>query len=449
MLGIGSNFPRGKMYTFVCKDGNDKCHIAAGHGGNESSEEWKFFLLPWLSYLMNDQSNIITDQMGGIINAICSVQTTMNKRIKEGNLDDSFWWHQSGKDYFYDRQTNLLKNWTVCSHHKYGNIKKTFGVGYAEIYKKYCKCLTFRQYETCVEEMKNLAESNKMGKIKKKKLYEYIFDDDERKFLFTYWCGVSRNGGSTSQAGEIMNAVCKGRSPTGSGFARYKHPILMVATVYNWYVATLKQSFKECENWDHKLTKAAKTKCDKTIAKSKHVSIKPGNACNFRQAYTITSPGKDGLEPQVHKVSVNKFECDCGQPQENKRFCKHMAAVIFYRNRMNGDNVQRNHDIYDFVKPIHTMDNFNKMKNKILKFPLIEIDIDALIDAINEKQKDITRILPPPYKKYMDSYAAVKKFLDKKQKVRKPGPKPSTRVKIGAGEGNNDSGRLKSVLQNI
>jgi hypothetical protein len=247
-----------------------------------------------------------------------------------------------------------------------------------------------------------------------------------------------------------MNSVGKGRSPTGWGFARYKHPLLMLATVYNWYIATLKNAFKDCENWKHKLTKAAKAKCDATIANSKHVKIKAGNACNFRQAYTITLPsGQDDFEPRVHKVSVDQFQCDCGQPQENHRFCKHMAAVVAYKNRMNGNRVERNHDIYDYVKPIHTMDNYNKMKDAILKFPLKEIDIDSLLDAIKTEQQYLNKILPPPMDKYTDNYSAVKKFVDKKQKVRKPGPKPSGRVRIGAGEGNTSNGSLKSVLKKV
>ena len=86
----------------------------------------------------------------------------------------------------------MLKHWTACSHHKYGNIKKMFGLGYAEIYEKHCKCLTLTQYEACVSEMLGLAEKEKMGKRKKNKLVDYIFEEDERKFLFTYWCGFSR-----------------------------------------------------------------------------------------------------------------------------------------------------------------------------------------------------------------------------------------------------------------
>ena len=126
-----------------------------------------------------------------------------------------------------------------------------------------------------------------------------------------------------------------------------------------------------------------------------------------------------------------------------------MAAVVAYKNRMNGNRVERNHDIYDFVKPIHTTDNYNKMKAAILKFPLKEIDIDALLDGINTEQQNVNRILPPPIKKYKDNYCAAKKFIDRKAIIRKPGPKPSTRVKIGAGEGSTSNERINKVLKNV
>ncbi len=145
----------------------------------------------------------------------------------------------------------------------------------------------------------------------------------------------------------------------------------------------------------------------------------------------------------------NACMCLCIRDYIYYRFCKHMAAVVAYKNRMNGNRVERNKDIYDFVKPIHTTDNCNKMKAAILKFPLKEIDIDALLDGINTEQKNINRILPPPIEKYKDNYCAVKKFLDKKLRIRKPGPKPSRRMRIGAGEGSLTHIRAKIHTYNL
>ena len=48
--------------------------------------------------------------MGGIINAICAVQAQMNKTINDGSVDETCWWNHHGKDYFYDQETNMLKN---------------------------------------------------------------------------------------------------------------------------------------------------------------------------------------------------------------------------------------------------------------------------------------------------------------------------------------------------
>ena len=107
MIGLGKNYPIGKMYNYAVKDGNNNVHSAAGHGGNESNTEWLYFMKHWLHHLMDDKSNLITDQMGGILNAICAYQESVNHISKY-------------KNYFYDLETNLLKNWTVCSHHKRG-----------------------------------------------------------------------------------------------------------------------------------------------------------------------------------------------------------------------------------------------------------------------------------------------------------------------------------------
>ena len=85
----------------------------------------------------------------------------------------------------------------------------------------------------------------------------------------------------------------------------------------------------------------------------------------------------------------------------------------------------------------------------LLRFPLKEIDIDALLDGINTEQQNVNRILPPPIKKYKDNYCAAKKFIDRKAIIRKPGPKPSTRVKIGAGEGSTSNERINKVLKNV
>jgi hypothetical protein len=70
-------------------------------------QRWTIPCLHASREVMNDKSKIITDQMGGIINAICAVQVQMNKTINDESVEESCWWHQHGKDYFYN---------TICLH---------------------------------------------------------------------------------------------------------------------------------------------------------------------------------------------------------------------------------------------------------------------------------------------------------------------------------------------
>ena len=105
MKGCGENYPIGKMYNFAVKDGNNNVHTAAGHGGNESNKEWLYFMEHWLYFLMDDKSNLITDQMGGIINALCRFQESVNDIIDHPYKKEDWrlaWWNNYGKNYFFD-----------------------------------------------------------------------------------------------------------------------------------------------------------------------------------------------------------------------------------------------------------------------------------------------------------------------------------------------------------
>ena len=104
-----------------------------------------------------------------------------------------------------------------------------FGVEYGKICADYAGCLTQAQYDECEKKMMDLAKEKKMKKKDIKKLQKYIFDDEERTFLFSYHCKHSKNGNTTSQAGEILNKVAKGRSPTGFGlFVPYYSLVLLL-----------------------------------------------------------------------------------------------------------------------------------------------------------------------------------------------------------------------------
>ena len=105
----------------------------------------------------------------------------------------------------------------------------------------------------------------------------------------------------------------------------------MLCTAYNWYIATLNNNFDTLSKWEHKITPKIKKLCDETIKKSKNISVKPYRSVSLRSATTLTKTEHDG-EPREHTCSPQNMTCDCGQPQENKRFCKHIAATIRYMN---------------------------------------------------------------------------------------------------------------------
>ena len=188
MYGIGSRMPLGKLYNFTAKDGNNHLHFAIGHGGNESTPEWFWFLNHFLRDLCNKDSHLITDQMGGLKRALVDIQKDYNQRSKDAKpaparaasggaipprgfkKDEEQWWFGL-KDHFYDPPSNNLKNWSVCAYHKYQNIRDTYGVKIAKLYINSCNVLTLQQFNDAVDRMEAFMANEGWSRKKKDDFY--------------------------------------------------------------------------------------------------------------------------------------------------------------------------------------------------------------------------------------------------------------------------------------
>ena len=83
----------------------------------------------------------------------------------------------------------------------------------------------------------------------KKDVKEYLIDKCDFHFRVKIQKQAGhRCGQVSSQASEVTNMLAKGRNPDGHGFARYKHPILMVVTMYNLYVSMLKRNYAQLKS---------------------------------------------------------------------------------------------------------------------------------------------------------------------------------------------------------
>jgi hypothetical protein len=143
IFGLGQNHGLGKLYTLVALDGNGNIHVAVGHGGNESGPEWIFFLQFFMLFLLTANCYLISDQMGGIFNAIFAVANIMNANVNNEfylvcNLYKvAVWWPAN----LFKMVDGKLQRWTGCLTHRYGNVKTKFGIEFAKLFAVCAKAI--------------------------------------------------------------------------------------------------------------------------------------------------------------------------------------------------------------------------------------------------------------------------------------------------------------------
>ena len=103
--------------------------------------------------------------------------------------------------------------------------------------------------------------------------------------------GYARYGRTSSQATESGNSVGKGPSPTGFGYACFKHPVLALVTKANWSTAKLKLFLesRSWKNWDKEITPYAYNHWKRVVSSAaKYVQVQPGTTSSVRVGKTIT-----------------------------------------------------------------------------------------------------------------------------------------------------------------
>jgi hypothetical protein len=99
---------------------------------------------------------------------------------------------------------------------------------------------------------------------KKDEFKEYVYGEDEKGF-FSYWVNKrqgKRQGDTSSQGPESINSWAKGRvgSDDGNGYGRYKHPLLMVLTLYNGYLSMARKNLDQKQKHREKMLDLNATK---------------------------------------------------------------------------------------------------------------------------------------------------------------------------------------------
>ena len=119
MRGLGTTDGIGKSYLGVLLDGNHKCHpVAIGIGGQESTDEWLFFLHHILTFLKKRLGNnfcIFADEHAAIRAAVNRILPGFDK-------------------YF------------ICMKHKQSNVAKYFGVEAGDLFRDLALSYTRNQY---------------------------------------------------------------------------------------------------------------------------------------------------------------------------------------------------------------------------------------------------------------------------------------------------------------
>ena len=175
--------------------------------GNESTVEWEYFFGYFLSYLFLFGCSLITDQMGGILNAIIKVQQYFDandgKEIDpNGNNITGKWWYGRSDRYFYCSDSDRLKHWSACVTHKSGNLKTRYGVAISNLYKKHHSCNTLQQYDTFLNELDGITSG--WSEAKRADLKEYLLDKSDFHFRIKIQSQAgSRCGQVSSQASEV------------------------------------------------------------------------------------------------------------------------------------------------------------------------------------------------------------------------------------------------------
>ena len=93
----------------------------------------------------------------------------------------------------------------------------------------------------------------------------YVYGEDEKGFIFSYWVNKrqgKRQGDTSSQGPESINSWAKGRvgSDDGNGYGRYKHPLLMVLTLYNGYLSMARKNLDQKQKHREKMLDLNATK---------------------------------------------------------------------------------------------------------------------------------------------------------------------------------------------
>ena len=412
MKPLGTRSALGKMYVFSTKDGNNNIHLSIGHGGQETTDTWASMLKPLFDLVIHPHKmSLISDEHASICPAIARCDDTFTK-------------------------------WTACIKHRQGNVKLYYGVEAAELFHAAAKCYTCKQLDEVKSKIKDLDENSKPG------LWNYCFaeylDADgvfrtvNENFYYRpkmFYLDAEgndvpfyRGGILSTQTSEVLNGAPGSSRSFFGGFWRYRHPVSMVITAYNWYVNRFPELEQLAQRMKGKLTPFAESIITQRLEAAERCTsttqVESLAAAAFARDPTRGAEIQtvyDTDENSYHCVNVNlRYKtCSCNMWQEHEIPCKHACTLYLRRHEDPRDHVAPRYklqtyrlmfQVMDLQPPVTQAQLIARGRNESIKEPA-HGEETTIFDK--KTQRDITVCLC--------------QFCGKKNVHKKPGPGQTAR----------------------